>query len=43
VPNAMEYKDVIRAALEAEAVQPAAIEWIAPTLEDVFISCVTAG
>ena len=43
VPNAMQYKDVIRAALEAEAIQPTAIEWIAPTLEDVFISCVTAG
>jgi len=43
VPNALQYKGVIQEALEAEAIQPTAIEWIAPTLEDVFISCVTAG
>jgi ABC-2 type transport system ATP-binding protein len=43
VPDALQYKDVIRALLEAEAITPTAIEWIAPTLEDVFISCVTAG
>ncbi len=41
VPNANEYRGVIRGLLEAEQVQVTAIEWIAPTLEDVFISSVT--
>jgi len=43
VPNALQYKEVVRALLEAEGIIPTAMEWIAPTLEDVFISCVTAS
>ncbi|HUH96309.1 MAG TPA: ABC transporter ATP-binding protein [Anaerolineales bacterium] len=40
VPLAQEYKDVIRRLLAAENIQVGSIEWIAPTLEDVFISAV---
>jgi hypothetical protein len=40
VPDAQEYKDVIRGLLTEESVQVNSIEWIAPTLEDVFISSV---
>jgi ABC-2 type transport system ATP-binding protein len=40
VPSAEKYKEVIRALLTAEGVQVRSIEWIAPTLEDVFISSV---
>ncbi len=42
VPNAQEYGKVLRGVLEADGVEVNAIEWIAPTLEDVFISSVTA-
>ncbi len=42
VPNAEEYKEVLRSLLVAVGVEVYAIEWIAPTLEDVFISSVTA-
>ncbi len=40
VPNADQYRDVIRARLTAEGVRVRSIDWIAPTLEDVFISSV---
>lgn len=42
VPSADTYKEPVRALLSAEGIQVRAIEWIAPTLEDVFISSVTA-
>lgn len=41
VPNAQDYKSILRDLLTAEGVQVSVIEWIAPTLEDVFISSVT--
>jgi ABC-2 type transport system ATP-binding protein len=41
VPEAREYKEVVRALLSAANVEVTAVEWIAPTLEDVFISSVT--
>ena len=40
VPDAQEYKKVIQRLLIEENVQVNSIEWIAPTLEDVFISSV---
>jgi drug efflux transport system ATP-binding protein len=40
VPSAERYKEVIRALLTAQGVQVRSIDWIAPTLEDVFISSV---
>ena len=40
VPSAEKYKEAIRALLAADGVQVRSIEWIAPTLEDVFISSV---
>ena len=40
VPSADKYKEVIRALLTAQGVQVRSIDWIAPTLEDVFISSV---
>ena len=40
VPSADKYRQVIRALLTAEGVQVRSIDWIAPTLEDVFISSV---
>src|SRR5258708_18616459 len=42
VPSAEEGKAVIRALLEADGVPVHSIDWIAPTLEDVFISSGTA-
>jgi ABC-2 type transport system ATP-binding protein len=42
VPEAAQYTARIRALLEAENIHVTAIEWIAPTLEDVFISSVNA-
>jgi ABC-2 type transport system ATP-binding protein len=42
VPDAQGYKEVIRNLLTAEHIQVNSLEWIAPTLEDVFISSVTA-
>ena len=41
VPNAQEYKKAVRRLLDAASVPVTGIEWIAPTLEDVFISAVT--
>lgn len=41
VPDAQKYKRTLRELLEAEQIKVTAIEWIAPTLEDVFISSVT--
>ncbi len=40
VPNAQEYKQVIQQLLTEKNIQVNSIEWIAPTLEDVFISSV---
>jgi len=40
VPNAEAYKQPITAMLEDEGVQVQGVEWIAPSLEDVFISAV---
>ena len=40
VPNAQVYREVIRNLLAAENVQVHSIDWIAPVLEDVFISSV---
>ncbi len=40
VPNAQEYKPIIQGLLEEANINVTAIEWIAPTLEDVFISSV---
>jgi ABC-2 type transport system ATP-binding protein len=42
VPDAHDYIEVVRAALVADGLHVKSVEWIAPTLEDVFISCVTA-
>jgi ABC-2 type transport system ATP-binding protein len=41
VPDAQEYKNKIQSLLDSESVPVTSIEWIAPTLEDVFISSVT--
>ncbi|HQE93739.1 MAG TPA: ABC transporter ATP-binding protein [Anaerolineae bacterium] len=40
VPDAEEFKAPIRSLLNAEGIDVHTIEWIAPTLEDVFISAV---
>ena len=40
VPDAKKYIEILRGLLEAENIKVNAIEWIAPTLEDVFISSV---
>ena len=37
VPNANEYKERVHALLSEEGIEVRSIEWIAPTLEDVFI------
>ncbi|HVO43078.1 MAG TPA: ABC transporter ATP-binding protein [Aggregatilineales bacterium] len=42
VPDASQYREIIRGLLTAEGIPVNAIEWIAPTLEDVFISSVSA-
>lgn len=42
VPDAQRYRDILHALLASENIETTAIEWIAPTLEDVFISSVTA-
>ncbi len=42
VPDATEYEGALRKFLETEHIEVTAIEWIAPTLEDVFISSVAA-
>ena len=43
VPDAEKYKEILRNLLEAENIRVTVIEWIAPTLEDVFISSVTSN
>ncbi len=40
VPSAEAFRQPVRGLLESEGVEVHAIEWIAPTLEDVFISSV---
>jgi drug efflux transport system ATP-binding protein len=40
VPNAAEYKGAILRLLKSENIPVTSIDWIAPTLEDVFISAV---
>ncbi len=40
VPDAESFKQPVRALLEGEGVRVQTLEWIAPTLEDVFISAV---
>ncbi len=42
VPDAQEYQTTLQRLLDSENVPVTSIEWIAPTLEDVFISSVTA-
>jgi ABC-2 type transport system ATP-binding protein len=42
VPDARTYKEAILAEFMAANIQVRALEWIAPTLEDVFISSVSA-
>jgi drug efflux transport system ATP-binding protein len=42
VPDADKYKEEIRGLLTGRGVQVNSIDWIAPTLEDVFISSVNA-
>lgn len=41
VPDAREYRSKVLKVLESVSIQVTSIEWIAPTLEDVFISSVT--
>jgi ABC-2 type transport system ATP-binding protein len=43
VPDAQEYKNAIQRLLASENVPVTSMEWIAPTLEDVFISSVTGA
>jgi len=40
VPDAQEYAEVVRRLLQAENIPVTSVQWIAPTLEDVFISSV---
>jgi ABC-2 type transport system ATP-binding protein len=40
VPDAQKYKDIIQSLLTEGNIRVNSIEWIAPTLEDVFISSV---
>jgi ABC-2 type transport system ATP-binding protein len=42
VPDAQTYKEEVHRLLTAEHIHVRSLEWIAPTLEDVFISSVTA-
>ncbi len=43
IPDSEEYRDAIRRTLQAAEIPIIGLEWIAPTLEDVFISSVSAG
>jgi ABC-2 type transport system ATP-binding protein len=43
VPDALAYRDVVRSTLADAQVRVDSIQWIAPLLEDVFISSVTAA
>ncbi|MGE5375385.1 MAG: ATP-binding cassette domain-containing protein [Bacteroidota bacterium] len=42
VPAGNEYRDLIRGRLDAKGISITSLEWIEPTLEDVFISAVNA-
>jgi hypothetical protein len=42
IPNEERYREAIRRALEAADILITSLEWIEPTLEDVFISAVSA-
>lgn len=42
IPAAEEYRDSIRQILEVNGIPVTSLEWIEPTLEDVFISAVSA-
>ncbi len=42
VPSAKTYQEAIRTLLTGQGIQVHSIEWVAPTLEDVFISSVNA-
>jgi ABC-2 type transport system ATP-binding protein len=42
VPDSENYRDAIRRALEAADISITSLEWIEPTLEDVFISAISA-
>ena len=42
IPAAEEYRDSIRQILEANNISIISLQWIEPTLEDVFISAVSA-
>jgi ABC-2 type transport system ATP-binding protein len=42
VPSAAAYRETVQAMLEGQGLAVDGIEWIAPSLEDVFISSVTA-
>jgi hypothetical protein len=42
VPDATTYKSLLLALLTGQNIQVNSIEWITPTLEDVFISAVQA-
>jgi len=43
VPDARRYRESLRELLLSQNIKVSAIEWIAPTLEDVFISSVSAA
>jgi hypothetical protein len=42
IPDSEKYRSAIREILEGENIPVASLEWIEPTLEDVFISAVSA-
>jgi ABC-2 type transport system ATP-binding protein len=42
IPAGAEYREAVRRILETEDIPIASLEWIEPTLEDVFISAVSA-
>ncbi|MFN8474145.1 MAG: ABC transporter ATP-binding protein [Anaerolineae bacterium] len=42
VSGGQDYKEAVRSLLESQDVRVQALDWISPTLEDVFISAVTA-
>ena len=43
IPNAEQYRDDVRRTLEEADIPITSLEWIEPTLEDVFISAVSAS
>jgi hypothetical protein len=42
IPDSENYRDAIRRILEATEIPITSLEWIEPTLEDVFISAISA-